>query len=100
MLRCLSQAVCGGHGHPEGGKCHCDSGYAVDPADAMNCISESGELLILTPALGLYDHEAFRKKTETPSPSIIPFRSPICSRDIAPADENGILSALFQVQER
>lgn len=32
--------VCSGHGHPEAGKCHCNSGYIVDPRDSSACIAE------------------------------------------------------------
>lgn len=31
---------CGGHGHPHGTHCHCDSGYVQDPNDPGMCIPE------------------------------------------------------------
>lgn len=34
----LAEQMCGGHGHPEAGGCHCDSGYIVDPSDNLNCL--------------------------------------------------------------
>jgi len=33
--------ICGGHGHPHGGACHCDGGYITDPSDSTNCIPEA-----------------------------------------------------------
>ena len=35
--------VCGGHGHPHGGACHCNPGYVVDPSDETNCLPEGQE---------------------------------------------------------
>lgn len=31
---------CGGHGHLESGRCHCDNGWKEDPHDPANCIED------------------------------------------------------------